>query len=99
MNITDKMALKFEFTQKYSDAKSQISGGGGGGVSKTPPFLGGGRGVIKDTTFLMNITDKMALKFEFTQKYSDAKSQISRYTGKARFELSFLLLDRGVTMQ
>ena len=36
-----------------------------------------GRGVIKDTTYLMNITDKilMALKFELTQKYSASKSQ------------------------
>ena len=36
-----------------------------------------GRGVIKDTTYLMNITDKilLALKFELTQKYSASKSQ------------------------
>ena len=38
--------------------------------------LGGG-GVIEDTTYLMNIADKilLALKFELTQKYSANKSQ------------------------
>ena len=32
----------------------------------------GGRGVIEDTTLVMNITEKilLALKFEFTHKYS-----------------------------
>ena len=36
-----------------------------------------GRGVIEDTTYLKNITDKilLALKFELTQKYSASKSQ------------------------
>ena len=33
--------------------------------------------VIKDTTYLMNITDKilLALKFELTQEYSAGESQ------------------------
>ena len=36
-----------------------------------------GAGVIEDTTYLVNITDKilLALKFDLTQKYSASKSQ------------------------
>ena len=36
-----------------------------------------GRGVIKDTTYLMNITDKMflAFKIKLAQKYPASKSQ------------------------
>ena len=35
-----------------------------------------GKGVIEDTTYLVNITDRilLALKFELTQKYSVGKS-------------------------
>ena len=41
------------------------------------PGVGGGGRVIKDTTYLMNLTDKilLAFKFELTQKYSVSKSQ------------------------
>ena len=40
-----------------------------------PPCLG--RRIIEDTTYLMNISDKilLVLKFELTQKYSARKSQ------------------------
>ena len=47
-----------------------VWGGGGRG--------GGGGGLgIEDTTYLMNITNKIlwALKFELTQKFSASKSQ------------------------
>ena len=51
-----------------------------------------GRGVIEDTTYLMNIGDKilLPLKFELTQEYSASKSQHCCH---------FLLLGRGVAMQ
>ena len=41
------------------------------------PTLSGVKGVIEDTTYLMNITEKilLVLKFELTQKYSASKSQ------------------------
>ena len=42
-----------------------------------PGKWGEGGGVIEDTTYLMNITNKivLALKFELTQKYSASKGQ------------------------
>ena len=70
-----------------------------------PPCLGsatggGGGGVIKDTTYLMNIADKilLALKFESTQKYPGSKSQhcqLNKKNESLPFHCHFLLLDSG----
>ena len=40
-----------------------------------------GKGVIEDTSYLIKITDKilLALKFDFTQKYSASKSIIKSH--------------------
>ena len=86
-----------------------IEGTGHSKFVRTGPTLSGGegRGVIVNTTYLMNIADKLllALKFELTQnsKYSDDESQHYKINKKSEVGISsychLLLLDKRVAMQ